>query len=554
MPKRKNDSAPAPAKPGMPESITITAEAVATRDVTGTESQVSFTTSASDYTEAAATDANPSPANPGTAEPTSPHDDTSEAGPTKDEAGAANQIPAAPSNASKNNPLPAAEGVVTQPAETDDDCWVEPFIPYIPPRAPEPVPEPKQSSLVTILDDFLRSRGIDPTLTLSATETESPAAAADGSSSDTEIAKPGEILKASVQTPLPPSRFATAVELILWIMLCLLAEAHLPEDVAALAAFFVISTFFQDVLRVFPCLLITGPAHDAHRVLQILERFCRQAALLVGFRRSDLAALRAHGTLLISEPNLDKRTANLLSGLTDRKFSVVLGSSLDSYSRSIAIYAGENPETHKIENAIRIHISPTNAAPPDDPKWLDARIDRLRAHLDLYRDENLSYVRQSTWLPFGLSSETAAIAAPLGSCIVDTPELRQVLVSLLKTHDQQRQFEKSNTIEAIVLEATRTLCCEGQKESYARDIALQANFLQAGNGDTLRLSAEKVGHVLKRIGLPTCKLSQAGNGLRFDKTTLAQLKQLFAVYGVEDTPEEIENLLCQQTTENKQVE
>jgi hypothetical protein len=61
---------------------------------------------------------------------------------------------------------------------------------------------------------------------------------------------------------------------------------------------------------------------------------------------------------LVSEPNLDERTANLLSNLTDRNFSVVEGRSLTRYSKSTAIYAGENPGTHKIQNSIHIHIPP----------------------------------------------------------------------------------------------------------------------------------------------------------------------------------------------------
>jgi hypothetical protein len=382
-----------------------------------------------------------------------------------------------------------------------------------------------------------------------------PAALSRASSSDAEMAKPSEILAAAVQTPVAPPWFATPAEFIFfWIHQCLLAKTRLQKDAAALVVFLVISTWFIDTLTVLPCLVLTGSAHEARRVLHMLKHFCRKPVLLAGFRRSDLNALHSYSTLLISEPHLDKRTANLIGCLTDSKSSVVRGSSLDSYPKSVAIYAGENPATHTIESAIRIHFPLSNTASPEDPEWLNAAIDLLPAHLDRYREENLSYVCQSTWLPSGLSSEMAAIAAPLESCIVNAPELRQEIVTLLKTHDQQRQFELSNTIEAIVLKATQTLCGEGQKESYARDIAFQANFLHEGFGETMRLNATKVGRVLNRIGLRTCKLSKYGNGLRFDATTLSQLKQLAAVYGVEDTPEETENLLGQQTTENKSVE
>jgi hypothetical protein len=73
-------------------------------------------------------------------------------------------------------------------------------------------------------------------------------------------------------------------------------------------------------------------------------------------------------------------------------------------------------------------------------------------------------------------------------------------------------------------------------------------------GESARLSPEKVGHTLKRLGLRAHPLSQTGHGLTFDPATIAQIEQLCAVYGMEDTPAEAENLHRAQTTENKKVE
>jgi hypothetical protein len=58
---------------------------------------------------------------------------------------------------------------------------------------------------------------------------------------------------------------------------------------------------------------------------------------------------------------------------------------------------------------------------------------------------------------------------------VDAPELRQKLVTLLKTQDQLRLSEMSDTSEAIVLEATRALSRDGRQQAYAREIAVEVN-------------------------------------------------------------------------------
>jgi hypothetical protein len=379
-----------------------------------------------------------------------------------------------------------------------------------------------------------------------------PPAAVDAAGTDgAETVPPNDVPAAPAEQPLPPPRFATAFEIFTWVKKVLLSKKRLAENQAELAAFWIISNRFQEALSVRPCLVITGPAHDAGQVLQVLNKLCQRAALLAGVRRSDLDALQRFSTLLVFEPNLDRRTAELVSSLTDTNIVTVNRSECARYSKSIAIYAGENPETHKIQNSIHIHIPPASAEPSASPPWLQKMIERIPVHLDQYRDKNLSHIRHWTWVPYGLSSETAAIAAPLGSCFVGAPELRQKLVALLKTQDMQRQSELSNSTDAIVLEATRTLCRDEREHAYAREIAAAANRLYEARGETARLRPEHIGHVLKRFGLRTRRLSQTGNGLTFDKATVAQIEQLCADYGMEDTPAEAENLHGSQTTEKE---
>ena len=455
-----------------------------------------------------------------------------------------------------NNLLLTGEGYVTQPAELDDcDCF-EPFISQVlVSPVPKPAPKPEPLSLMPVLDRVLRDNGLLPTPTETTPEAEFPTPAAAEGTGDTELAQPSEILPAPVEAPLPPPRIASAAELFTWIRRALSAQTNLPDDAAELVTFWVISTWFQDALTVLPCMVITGAAHEASCVLHVLNNFCREAKLLSGFRRNHLGVLHLGcKTNLISEPNLDRRTAGLLGDLTDKNFKVVERYSLISYAKATAIYAGENPETPKIQNSIHIHIPPTNAKPSTLPQWLQKMTERVPVHLSQYCDNNLMSVLRSKWVPSGLSSELAAIASPLCRCFPDAPELQQRLVALLKTRDKQRQAEMSNTKEAVVVEATRTLSRDGRDHAYSHEIADKANQLFEARGEATRLRAEHVGYTLKGLGLPTHRLSQSGNGLTFDKATVARIHELAAMYMVdvmEDTPAEAENLHSSQTTENK---
>ena len=455
-------------------------------------------------------------------------------------------------NISENNLLLTAGGDAKQPAETDDGGCFEPFIPRVPvPPAPKPAPKPEPPSFMPIINEVLRDYGIPPAATDATPDTAPPASAPAVGTSDAETAQPSETLPASVEAPLPPPRFATAIELFTWIKQTLLVQAHLPEDAAELVAIWTLSTWFQDALNVLPCLVLTGSAHDARSLLHVLSDFCREAKLLAGFGRSHLDALRCCRTNLISEPNLDRRTADLLGNLTDRGFLVVQGSYMACYSKSTAIYAGENPETHRILNSIHIHMVPTHAVPAVTPPWLQKLMQRVPVHLGQYRNQNLGNVCRWTWAPSGLSSETTTLATVLGRCIVDAPELRRNLVVLLKSQDQQRHTEMSDTSEAIVVEAILAFIRDGREQAYAREIAAKANRLLEARGETARLSPERVGHVNKKLGLRTRRLSQTGNGLTFDKVTRARIEELAAVYMMEDTPAETENLHGSQSAESK---
>jgi hypothetical protein len=447
----------------------------------------------------------------------------------------------------------SAKGVNHSVVLSDEECF-EPMLPraFVPP-APKLGPKPKSRSFTLLIDKICRQGGSIPTPTPTPPESELSASAPAVATGDGEMPRPTEIPSAPVDAQLPPPRAATATELFTWIKRALLAQTNLSNDAAELVAFWTISTWHQEAFTVLPCLVITGPAHDASRVLHVLSDFCLLPALLPGFARSHLKVLRCRRTNLILDPNLDTRTANLLSSLTDKKSLVVTGPSLACYSKSAAIYAGENPETYKIQNSIHIHLTPTNAEPTACPPWLQTMIERVPIHLKQYRDKNLGQVLHSPWSTSGLSSEMMSVATELGRCIVDAPELRLKLVALLKTQDKQRLSHMSNTTEAVVLEAIINLCHGGNPKFLVGEIATEVNRIQKARGERLTYSPETVGRLLNKIGLTTRRLGAAGKGLVMNRATIARAHELAAMYGGVGLDRGENNLHCPFCTENKRL-
>ena len=302
-----------------------------------------------------------------------------------------------------------------------------------------------------------------------------------------------------------------------------------------------------------PCLVITGPAHEATELLRVLHDLCSGSLLLAGFRRGDLQEVYRR-TLLISEPNLNNQTAALLGNLTNRGFMIVEQRSYLYCHSSKAIYIGDDPKIKRIQHAIYIDVTPAlNAAKGIPPEGVHQNIEHLTGHLAKYRESNLAQVRRLEFNPTGLSPETNAVAKALGSCLVDSPDLQAALVSILAPRDQQRISERLDTAEALVIEAVLALSSGGAEQLYAKEIAVEVNRLLEARGERSKLSPEKVGHRLRRLGLTTRRLSQAGNGLVMDKETRTRLQMLSAMYGMEDQFAS-ENLHRQQITENREVE
>jgi hypothetical protein len=124
--------------------------------------------------------------------------------------------------------------------------------------------------------------------------------------------------------------------------------------VSALVAIWVLSTWFPDVFTVLPCLVITGPAHEATAILRELNDFCYEPRLLVGFRRADFNDFGHRRTLLISKPNLDARGAGLLGNLTNQDFGLIEEGSYIYRARFMAVYVSEDPPIKRIQHSIYI--------------------------------------------------------------------------------------------------------------------------------------------------------------------------------------------------------
>jgi hypothetical protein len=147
-------------------------------------------------------------------------------------------------------------------------------------------------------------------------------------------------------SPLPPQPDVAVDELFVAIQRISTRETRLVDQVSALLAFWVISTWLKDALTLYPCLVLTGPPHEAMLVLQTLEALCKRPIRVGTFNIAIVKDIPWAGdpTLLIYEPNLDRRMTALLGSSTRRGFLQFIGGYRFDLCGHKAIYVGNPTE------------------------------------------------------------------------------------------------------------------------------------------------------------------------------------------------------------------
>ena len=306
-------------------------------------------------------------------------------------------------------------------------------------------------------------------------------------------------------------------------------HALLPEKECSLLAYWSISTCFPDFLPFLPSLTITGPASAADLLLRTLAAVCRRPVLLADVSPAVLRTLplgELMPTLLIHKPYLSKRMAELLDASTLPGYWLCSGKDLQQFYCAKCIYMGEHASNQLLTPSIHVHVGGSSRRflppPPTDDVIQDFQNRLLGYRQTVHNDVGASKFRVPGFRP-----ELCAIAHVLGAAIVRDSELQQGIIELLQERDEQSRVDRASGQDGMVLKAVLGHCHQSdQQQVFVREIAATANQMYSEEGESLKISSETVGHVLKNLGLYTRRLGNAGRGLVLDKATQSRAHEL----------------------------
>ena len=317
------------------------------------------------------------------------------------------------------------------------------------------------------------------------------------------------------------------------------------RELLVLMASVALSSWFPDCFEAAPYFWIVGPLGSAKtKLLRLLSCMCRRALLVGDVRAGSLYSLTDSysPTLLIDELDLDDRnSADMLrllrTGTVAGVPAVRNGKVFSTYGPKIVASRDVPRDAALLSRCVIVSMLPSGKeTQPLDDVAMHQIAHRFQPELLMFRFTNYSSVK-SLRLPSSalqdFTSRMKQIALALVAPIQRDAESEAIVLSALRERDHAAKIERALEPEWLTEENLFRLIHEGPIHSIlVGGIAASINEKLKFRGEDFRISARKVGSVLKSLGLKTETLGSLGRGLLFAPATRRQIHSVARHLGI----------------------
>jgi hypothetical protein len=316
---------------------------------------------------------------------------------------------------------------------------------------------------------------------------------------------------------------------------------RLPARELHAIPYFVLASWFPEILSTPPTLVISGPSSaEARRLLRLLRCFCRHGVVVAELNPAGFWALpmHLHPTLLIDISGLTHQMRGLLRASGSRGAYIARRGEFMDMRCAKAVYSMESDIDMEVsEGMLRV------TAPPTDAKsvFLDQREeDRIAAELQPqlldYRLRSYQAVQRSAFDAAGFTTGVRELAQSLGAAVVSNPELQRGVVSLLSRQDEDVRVRWTTLPQFGVVTALLSLIHERRRsELLVSRFTTFVNAALRANGEILKYSPEEIGRRIAAMGLFTNR-TKRGNVIKLTRQMSRLAHDLSQRYGVTTTP------------------
>jgi hypothetical protein len=298
--------------------------------------------------------------------------------------------------------------------------------------------------------------------------------------------------------------YGTTADLF-WGIRSVFIKHGFSEDVSRVAAYFVIATWFPELVPIAPCFTIAGPHAECDYLLDILGCLVRRPLQPGELDRSILACVpfTIRPTLLVGRQPAGRKAQELLLLSSRRECWLPRGNALVNASYAKAVYCGVELMCGSLgDSLLPVQLTPI----PDQVHVLSRRrkqelAEYFQPKLIAYRAANHIAVGESEFDLPGLTPDSRILARALGACIVDAPELQDGLREILESRDAIVSAERFSDLKCLVIEALLEFChTRPEGKVYVREISRAVLEIGEWLGESRSIEARKVGHVLRALG------------------------------------------------------
>ena len=309
---------------------------------------------------------------------------------------------------------------------------------------------------------------------------------------------------------------------------CLASHVELDEANLLLLAVFILSTWVIECLPYAPVLNLWGQPGAEAALVDLLSCLCRRPLRLLEPSVRQLAELPSGLCPTVIAKQANERELARLLAIAAEPQAQLLRKGVPVNLRCAVVACTRSP----------LPISALTIALLQPAKYNSLRAQSLHLMDDLqprllgYRLSQHLEVTNSHFDCPQFAPETRQLARVLGAAVAGAPALQAKIATALESLDEQCRVERSQSLDAVVLEALLVLCHENKPAAYVLEATKLTNGILLARHDNRELSPKAVGSIMRnRLGLGPQRKGP-GYELALSSEVSRRIHRLAAGYGV----------------------
>jgi hypothetical protein len=344
---------------------------------------------------------------------------------------------------------------------------------------------------------------------------------------------------AAIRFPSRGIGYGSAGKLFTGIIGALTKFSGIPSQDLTAAAFWILTSWFPDVLPVLPTLIVASPSSgEARKFFRILRCFCRRGVLLTELGPNGFLSLPMflRPTLIVEQANLDRRMRGLFRAAAGM-YVASGGEFLDLRCARAVFCEQDDLDADLHDGCLRVSLFPPATAVPafdksDEEKLAAEFLPRLLR----FRCNNFRRVSDSVFDAPAFTTGIRDVARSLGACVVGDPKLEAGIIELLSSQDTDLRASFATRPDVAIIIAMLALLHERTEDKISvTKFTTFANAALRASGEIREYSPLEIGRRLSGLNIPRARVA-SGMIIDLTRDVSRRVHELKCRFGVVTTP------------------